>query len=133
MSEIKVDTLTGKTTAGDITVTSEGGAATMQLQQGLAKMWVNFNGTGTIASRDSLSISSLDDNGTGDYTLNFSNNMGNASYSVVCGGILNRQVSTSRLEGTNVRTTTQCQVYSSNSGTLTDFPYMEFAIHGDLS
>ena len=43
MSEIKVDTLTGKTTAGDITVTSEGGAATMQLQQGLAKAWVGFN------------------------------------------------------------------------------------------
>ena len=38
MSEIKVDTLTGKTSAGDITVTSEGGAATMQLQQGLAKV-----------------------------------------------------------------------------------------------
>ena len=101
--------------------------------EGLAKAWVNFNGTGTIASRDSLSISSLDDNGTGDYTLNFSNSMGNANYSVVCGGVLNRQVSTSRLEGTNVRTTTQCQVYSSNSGTFTDFPYMEFVFHGDLA
>ena len=38
MSEIKVDTLTGKTSAGDITVTSEGGAATQSLQQGLAKV-----------------------------------------------------------------------------------------------
>jgi hypothetical protein len=37
MSTILVDNLTGKTSAGDITVTSEGGAATMQLQQGLAK------------------------------------------------------------------------------------------------
>jgi hypothetical protein len=51
MSTILVDNLTGKTSAGDITVTSEGGAATMQLQQGLAKAWVNFNGTGTVALR----------------------------------------------------------------------------------
>ena len=53
MSEIKVDTLTGKTSAGDITVTSEGGAATMQLQQGLAKVWQNLDGSGTISTRDS--------------------------------------------------------------------------------
>jgi hypothetical protein len=81
MSEIKVDALTGKTTAGDITVTSEGGAATMQLQQGLAKVWVNFNGTGTIAVRDSLSVSGLVDNNTGNYTVNYSSSMANDDYS----------------------------------------------------
>jgi hypothetical protein len=80
MSEIKVDALTGKTTAGDITVTSEGGAATMQLQQGLAKFWVNFNGTGTIATRDSFNLSGLTDNGTGDYTTAFTSVMGNANH-----------------------------------------------------
>ena len=80
MSEIKVDTLTGKTTAGDITVTSEGGAATMQLQQGLAKSWVNFNGTGTIAARDSFSFSGLADNGTGNYTVTYSNPMTDTNY-----------------------------------------------------
>lgn len=83
MSEILIDNLTGKTSAGDITVTSEGGAATMQLQQGLAKCWVNFNGTGTIATRDSLSLSSLSDLGTGVYQLNISNTFNNANYSNV--------------------------------------------------
>ena len=82
MSEIKVDTLTGKTTAGDITVTSEGGAATMQLQQGLAKAWVNFNGTGTIATRDSLNIASMTDSGTGTFSMNMSNAMGNDDYTM---------------------------------------------------
>jgi len=91
MSEIKVDTLTGKTTAGDITVTSEGGAATMQLQQGLAKVWVNFNGTGTIAIRDSLSASGLVDNGTGNYTVNFTNAMSSANFSALATCILLRQ------------------------------------------
>jgi len=73
MSEIKVDTLTGKTSAGDITVTSEGGAATMQLQQGIEKVWVNFNGTGTVAIRDSLNTSSITDVSTGRYRPNYTN------------------------------------------------------------
>ena len=38
---------------------------------GLAKAWVNFNGTGTVAIRASFNVSSITDNGTGDYTVNF--------------------------------------------------------------
>jgi hypothetical protein len=45
---------------------------TTYVTNGSAKAWVNFNGTGTIAARDSLNLSSLTDNGTGDYTVNFS-------------------------------------------------------------
>ena len=55
---------------------------TTYVTNGSAKAWVNFNGTGTIAARDSLNLSSLTDNGTGDYTVNFSSAMGNASYFV---------------------------------------------------
>jgi hypothetical protein len=47
---------------------------------GSAKAWVNFDGTGTIAARDSLNLSSLTDNGVGDYTVNFSNAFGAADY-----------------------------------------------------
>ena len=46
------------------------------------KAWVNFNGTGTVAIRDSYNVSSITDNGTGDYTVNFTNAMANANYSV---------------------------------------------------
>jgi lipocalin len=49
---------------------------------GSAKAWVNFNGTGTIAARDSLNLSSLTDNGTGNYTVNFSSSFGAANYAV---------------------------------------------------
>jgi len=79
-SILKVDALQGITAAGDITVTSEGGAATQSLQQGLAKAWVNFSGSGTIAARDSLNVSGLVDDGTGNYDINFSNNMNNDDY-----------------------------------------------------
>ena len=49
----------------------------------LAKSWINFNGSGTIAIRDSFNVSSITDNGTGDYTVNFTNNMGTATDYVV--------------------------------------------------
>ena len=67
-SELKVDKFTGVTTAGSISVTGEGNSTTTNLQQGLAKAWVNFNGTGTIATRDSFNLTTLTDNGTGDYS-----------------------------------------------------------------
>jgi len=81
MSEIKVDTLTGKTSAGDITVTSEGGAATQSLQQGLAKAWIHFTAVSSHTIRGSFNVSTLLDVGTGDSQYNFSNNMANDDYS----------------------------------------------------
>jgi len=53
------------------------------LSQFTAKAWANVDGTGNISFRDSHNCSSLTDNGTGDYTVNFTNNMGNAYYSAV--------------------------------------------------
>jgi hypothetical protein len=51
--------------------------------QGSAKAWVNFNGTGTVAIRDSYNVSSITDNGTGNYTINFTNAMPDANYCAV--------------------------------------------------
>jgi len=79
-SILKVDAMQGVTSAGDITITSEGGAATQSLQQGLAKVWANIDGTGTIGLRDSLNVSSLTDDGTGAYDTSFSNNFSNIIY-----------------------------------------------------
>ena len=80
MSTILVNTLTGTSTAGSIAVTGEGNSTTTNLQQGLAKAWHNFDGTGTVSTRDNFNISSLTDNGTGDYTSAFSNSFGNINY-----------------------------------------------------
>jgi len=46
------------------------------------RAWVNFDGTGTIAIRDSGNISGLTDNGTGDYTVNFTTDMPDTNYAV---------------------------------------------------
>ena len=48
-----------------------------------ARAWVNFNGTGTVAIRGSGNVSSITDNGTGDYTVNFTTAMPDADYSAV--------------------------------------------------
>lgn len=47
-----------------------------------SKVWINFNGAGAIASRDSYNTSTLVDNATGDYTVNFSSNMADTNYVV---------------------------------------------------
>lgn len=47
------------------------------------RAWVNFNGTGTVAIRASGNVSSITDNGTGDYTVNFTTAMPDGNYSIV--------------------------------------------------
>ena len=81
MSEIKVDTLTGKTTANDITVTV-GATATAKLEQGLGKSWNHYNQSSETAVKDSFNVSSVTDDSTAQWITNFSNNMSNAFYTV---------------------------------------------------
>ena len=68
----------------------------------LVKAWVNFNGTGTVSIRDNFNVSSVTDNGTGDYTVNFSNSLESSDYCTLCecsdGGTAN--------VGTNIKTNT---------------------------
>ena len=47
------------------------------------RAWVNFNGTGTVAIRESGNVSSITDGGTGKYTVNFTNAMPDSNYSLV--------------------------------------------------
>jgi hypothetical protein len=72
MSLIKANDLTNVT----------GGIPTVKSQQLIPTVWINFNGTGTIAIRDSECVSSITDNGTGDYYANFSTAMANANYCI---------------------------------------------------
>ena len=132
-SELKVDKFTGVTTAGSILVTGEGNSTTTNLQQGLAKCWVNFDGTGTIASRDSFNIASLTDTGTGHYAPNFSNNMSNNDYSAT-GGISESGVGG---EATIILgdgyTTSSVLIFTRNSTSATDYQFVATSIHGDLA
>jgi len=83
-SILKVDTITGVTTAGSISVTGEGNSTTTNLQQGLAKAWFHIisGSAGTIALGDSFNATSITDGGTGTYNFNIANDMSNAVYSL---------------------------------------------------
>jgi hypothetical protein len=142
MSEIKVDTLTGKTSAGDITVTSEGGAATMQLQQGLAKTWINhFEGTSV---NDSLNCTSLVDNGTGYYNHSFVNAHANKYYaataSVIGDGSTQTQSNTYSFVGgaasaaNSVHSTATVRyTVIHHDGTIDDQQMVQIVTTGDLA
>ena len=78
MATLKTNTLTGTTTAGSIAVTGEGNSTQTNLQQGLAKMW--HRSSDAASPTDSLNVSGGTDNGTGDFTYAFTNNMGNANF-----------------------------------------------------
>ena len=74
-----VDTIKGNASAGSMTIVGEGGSNTTNLQQGLAKVWFLFNGQGTASITDSFNVSSLDDDGTGQYGLHYTNNLATAN------------------------------------------------------
>jgi hypothetical protein len=81
------DTLTNKTLTSPTLTTPNIDSAQFATVSGTApiypcRAWVNFNGTGTVAIRASGNVSSITDNGTGDYTVNFTTAMTDANYSV---------------------------------------------------
>ena len=140
MSEIKVDTLTGKTSAGDVTITSEGGAVTMQLQQGVAKNWINFTGTSTVTTNDSLNASSVTDSGTGLYIPSITNAMSNANYSynyMLQRAATNDVIFVTQKQSVNPTTTTYntrtFHVDHDTAPTAEDADIVCCAIHGDLA
>ena len=68
-------TVTGSSPTPDALSTASGSAPSYS-----ARAWVNFNGTGTVAIRASGNVSSITDNGAGDYTVNFTTAMPDANY-----------------------------------------------------
>ena len=130
MSTILVDNLKGKAAAGSITVTSEGGAATQSLQQGLAKVWASWNSTTTV--QDSLNISSLSDSGTGVTVNNFSSSFSNALFSTSgshdrLGGNIN-----SFLVNAFATTSVTTNTYT-NAGAIDASVLASSNVHGDLA
>jgi hypothetical protein len=71
---MKVNGTSGLTFPDTTTLASAGQAS--------VRAWVNFNGTGTVAIRASYNVSSITDNGTGDYTVNFTTAMPDANYAL---------------------------------------------------
>lgn len=92
------------------------------------RAWVNFNGTGTVAIRASGNVSSITDNGVGDYTVNFTTALPDANYGISSIGAL--ATNYLFIVPTGTPSTTQYQLLTSNvNGTAQDPTAVSIAIH----
>jgi len=123
-------------TSGQVTIRGEGSATTTNLQQGLAKAWVNYNQS-TPATVDSFSISSVTDSTTGEFKINISSAFSNTGYSST--GMTNGTAGVSRgiisQDHDNSRTTSQLPIITSKDtdGGYTDFTSSSVSMDGDLA
>ena len=95
------------------------------------RAWVNFNGTGTVAIRASGNVSSITDNGTGDYTVNFTTAMVDANYGFIANGSspsVTNLYSVSPLTSLPSTSAFRFGTAASSGGAFTDASYASVAI-----
>lgn len=135
-SVLKVNTLTGVTTAGSIAVTGEGNSTTTNLQQGLAKQWCHLDLNTENSIDDSFNTASISDESTGKVQVNNTSAMGSINY-ILTGSAWNGtdneygRMITPRL----ARTTTLAKFAATDSTnrTLQDYQDVDVLFHGDLA
>jgi hypothetical protein len=102
----------------------------------MCRAWVNFNGTGTVAIRASGNVTSITDNGTGDYTINFTTAMSDADYSTVGmvrrNNTLNNAISVMAVKSGSAPTTSAVRVMCSDAtgstSSATDVDFVNVSI-----
>jgi hypothetical protein len=92
---------------------------------GSARAWVNFNGRGTVAIRNSYNVSSITDDGFSHYHVNFTTAMPNSDYVVITSGAYslngNAYLTIGGLASTSpLRSTTTCAVHGSNGANASE-------------
>lgn len=120
------------------TIQDAAGANSMpvaDINQGRAKNWLNMNGIGTIAVRDSYNVSSLIDNGTGDYTEVFTVPMPNINFVPQITSSVNATTNNSFVAGLPntyipVVTSARACIHLALTGNI-DQTYLMFSVDGD--
>lgn len=125
MSTLSVGTIKSNTSAPPVIQNTSGTEIGT-----FCRAWVNFNGTGTVAIRASFNVSSITDNGTGNYTVNFANAMPDVNFCTQASCL----ISSATIEGIqtaqNGNTVSSCTVLSRNrsTGTAYDSSYVDVVI-----
>ena len=136
-STLKINTLTGVTTAGSIAVTGEGNSTTTNLQQGLAKAWVNFDGQSTATVQNSLNHSSIEDQGTGQYRFTVTNAFANVNSVFTCTtgnrSTTNAGIDRNSQMGTDDTTRFHYELHDISGGGNADAVVGHAVVHGDLA
>ena len=138
MATLKTNTLTGTSTAGSIAVTGEGNSTTTNLQQGLGKVWCQYNASDAL--QDSFNVTSLTDDATGKTTVTIANDMANDDYSATASGSDGDSDTTLHSLVASVYATgsVKFQAFRQTNGAndapaLNDFNLSNVTVHGDLA
>ena len=127
MSTLKVNNI--QTTSGGSSSTPE------EIQQGRAKLWLNYNGS-TNSIRDDFNVTSVTDEGTGTYTKNWDSNAANANYAIMtnynhkAGVVLGKTVMVDRTAFTISSSQFRLEVYNSANASV-DMNEVHCACFGD--
>ena len=142
-SQLNVDTIVDKAGSGGTNVkigntstyVSDGGGATQNTVQGIAKTWLVHN---SASLQNSLNVSSVTDNSQGNQTISFSNSMANTNY-VIAGLLGNNNNSASntinltRPYQWNTSSYKSVTLYNSGVGAVTDYDHTDNMVVGDLA
>jgi hypothetical protein len=129
-SILKVNTLTGVSTAGSISVTGEGNSTTTNLQNGLAKAHMTYDMSGTVNIVHGFNLSSPVDVAQGKFGCSFINNMATATEYAVAGICKGNGF---MVHGA-LQTASAMQIWNYDwDGDLSDFDLYGLVVHGDLA
>ena len=136
-SQLKVDKLQGRTTAGSISVTSEGTSVETNLQQGLAKAWSGIDANSSVSQFDSFNIASITDTSAGLQSHNLTNAFTDTTFCCTASTNGNSVQNFGSVEVQNGVTlgaglmATRCFVTSDNA--VSDLNFVFVVGHGDLA
>ena len=124
-SQLNVDSIAAKDGTSPVTLT----------KQSAAKAWGLFNGTGTIAIRDSFNVSGITDLAVGTMTVTIASDMGSANYTTALRSDLNDSAGSARTynPGVYTRAAGSFNFATYSNSTAEDHAYDEVAVHGDLA
>jgi hypothetical protein len=129
--------MAGKIIVDQIEHSTAGSLDTSYVVNGSAKAWVNFDGTGTPATTYSFGVSSLDDNGTGNYDVNYTTAFSNNRYGAMITvsdkpGSHNDNVGVI-VSGSMAAGSLRLYTYRSSTAAQNDLPIITQSSHGDLA
>lgn len=127
-----IGTLTGVTSVSSASADTPVILQDSSSNSNTCRAWVNFNGTGTVAIRADFNVTSITDNGTGDYTVNFTTAMPDANYAVTASAKYNSStnyhtVTLGDISGGSNPTTTTCRLMSMANTVNQDCDYVTAA------
>ena len=134
MSTLRTNALEGVDAKNSITIVAgAGNVTTHNVQDSLAKSWINLDGSGTVAILESLNVGSITDQGTGQYLTTFSNNFQTADYCYSGGMPMGTTKGTLRAQDNADSTTSAFTADIFSDGSNSDQDHYCVVFHGSLA